>query len=356
MLELDGSYGEGGGQIVRTALFLSTVLKVPVKIRNVRVKRDRPGLKRQHLHIVRLLKRLASAEAEGDSLGSTELTYVPGKLKPGGYRVDFGSAGSISLFLQTILPVSLFVPGKVEVEIVGGTEVPMSPTIDWVRFVYLPHISGVARFVRVEVVRRGYYPAGGGVVRLTAEGGPSEELGDLKSVREFLKERLKLFKNRRGEIKRLHLLSVAEERLRERKVVERQVKGAIEFLREKGFPEPEVYRQYVKSFSIGTSVTLWLEDTKGNIIGADDLGKKGKPAEVVGSECARKLWEDWGSGATVDRHLADHLVPWIGLAGGYIRVPLFTGHLETNLWVCERFLGDRIFKIVREEKVVNAVV
>ncbi len=356
MLEIDGSHGEGGGQVVRTCLFLSTVLKIPARIKNVRVKRERPGLRRQHLHIIRLLKKLASAEVEGDTLGSTELTYVPGELRPGSYSVDFGSAGSISLFLQAVLPVSLFVPGKVEIEIVGGTEVPMSPTVDWVRFVYLPHISGVARFVRIEVVRRGYRPAGGGLVRLTAEGGPSEELKDLKSVREFLKGRLSLFKRRRGEIKRLHLLSVAEERLRERRVVERQVKGALDLLREKGLPEPEVYRQYVKSFSIGTSVTMWLEDTEGNIMGADSLGEKGKPAETVGGECAQKLWEDWSSGATVDRHLADHLVPWLGLAGGSVRVPLFTGHLETNIWVCERFLGDGTFRVVREEGIVEAVV
>ncbi|WP_457600371.1 RNA 3'-terminal phosphate cyclase [Hydrogenivirga sp.] len=356
MLEIDGSYGEGGGQIVRTALFLSTLLKVPVKVRNVRVKRDKPGLKRQHLHIVRLLKKLASAKTEGDTLGSLELTYVPGELKPGAYRVNFGSAGSISLFLQTVLPVSLFVPGRVEIEVVGGTEVPMSPTIDWVRFVYLPCISGVARSVRLEVLRRGYYPAGGGVVKLTAEGGPSGELGNLKSLRGFLKDRLSLFKVGQGEVKKLHLLSVAEERLRERRVVERQVEGAVEFLKDRDLPEPEVYRQYVGSSSIGTSVTLWLEDAEGNVMGSDNIGKKGKPAEVVGRECAHKLWEDWSSGATVDRHLADHLIPWIGLGGGKIRVPLFTGHLETNLWVCERFLGKGVFRISREEKVVEAVV
>jgi len=356
MLELDGSYGEGGGQIIRTALFLSTVLGIPFRIKNVRAKRKRPGLKRQHLHIIRLLKSLASAEVEGDHLGSTELVYVPGKLRPGSYSVDFGSAGSISLFLQTILPVSLFVPGKVEIEIVGGTEVPMSPTIDWVRFVYLPQVEKVARFVKLEVLRRGYYPAGGGAVRLTAEGGPSKELKDLKSVREFLKGRLHLFKEKRGEVKRLHLLSVAEERLRERKVVERQVKGAVELLEEIGLPQPEVYRQYVKSSSIGTSVTLWLEDTEGNIMGADNLGKKGKLAEIVGRECAIKLWEDWSSGATVDRHLADHLVPWIGLGGGVIKVPFFTGHLETNVWVCEKFLGEGTFRIRREKGILEAVV
>ena len=355
MLEIDGSYGEGGGQIVRTALFLSTILKIPIRIRNIRVKRDKPGLKRQHLHIVRLLKEIASAKVEGDELGSLELTYVPGKLKGGSYKVDFKSAGSISLFLQTILPVSLFVPGEIKIEVIGGTEVPMSPTIDWVRFVYLPLIRRVASSVRLEVIRRGYYPAGGGKVKLTAVGELMEEPKDLKEVRGFLKNRLDVFKTERGEIKRLHLLSIAHEALRERKVVERQVKGVLEILEEKGYPRPETYRQYVSAHSIGTSVTLWLEDSKGNVLGADSLGKKGKPAEEVGRECALKLVEDWESGATVDRHLADHLLPWMALVGGRIKFPVLTGHLETNLWVCNLFVGGAL-KLLKEEREVLSVV
>lgn len=355
MLEIDGSYGEGGGQIVRTALFLSTILNIPIQIRNIRVKREKPGLKRQHLHIVRLLKELASARVEGDELGSLELTYIPGKLRSGSYEVDFGSAGSISLFLQTILPVSLFVPGKVEIEVVGGTEVPMSPTIDWVRFVYLPVIRGVAASVRLEVLRRGYYPAGGGRVKLSVEGDLKEGPKDLKEVREFLKGRLNLFKVKQGEIKKMHLISVAHEALRERKVVERQVKGVLEVLEEKGYPIPETYRQYVSAYSIGTSVTLWLEDSEGNVLGADNLGKKGKPAEEVGRECGLKLLEDWESGATVDRHLADHLVPWIALAGGRIRFPALTGHLETNLWVCNLFTGNAL-ELLEEEREILSVV
>ncbi len=356
MLEIDGSYGEGGGQVLRTALFLSSVLRIPFRMVNVRVKRKKPGLKKQHLHIIRLLTELCSAEVEGSYLGSTEIVYVPGELRPGSYSVDFGSAGSVSLFLQTVLPISLFVPGKVEVEIRGGTEVPMSPTIDWVRFVYLPHLRGVSDRIRLDVLQRGYYPTGGGLVKFTAEGGPSKALEGLKEVREFLKGRLELFKRRQGEVKRVHVLSVAEERLRERRVVERQVEGVREFLLSVDFPPPETYRQYVKSLSVGTSVTVWLEDTRGNLLGADSLGKKGKPAEEVGREAGQKLWEDWRSGATVDRHLADHLVPLMALAGGEIRVPFFTAHLETNVWVCERFVGEGTFYTSREEGILGAVV
>ncbi len=353
MLEIDGSYGEGGGQIVRTALFLSTILSVPVRIGNVRAKRDKPGLKRQHLYIVKVLKELADARVEGDHLGSMELTYIPGKPKPGSYRVDPKTAASVSLFFQTLLPVSLFVGGEVEVEVGGGTEVPKSPTVDWLRFVYLPNISPVAELVKLDVLRRGYYPAGGGKVRLWVKGSFTGAY-EIKSVRQFLRGRLELRRVGQGKIRRLHILSVAHESLRERKVVERQIIGALELLKKEGLPEPEVYRQYVSSPSIGTSVTLWLEDDRGNIMGADSLGRKGKPAEEVGRECALKLLEDWKSGATVDRHLADHLVPWLGLAGGEITVPRFTGHLETNLWVCERFLGDGLFEISRREGRIRA--
>ncbi len=349
-LDIDGSYGEGGGQIVRTALFLSTVLGVPVRIRKIRLGRRKPGLKRQHLHIVRFLKRMCEAKVEGDRVGSLELSYTPGRPRAGRYAVSFGTPASISLFLQTVLPVMLLTPGSTEMEVTGGTEVPMSPTIDWLRFVYLPLVRPLRETVRLDVLKRGYLPAGGGRVKLTVSG----DL-DPKNLKAAVRERLSPFREKQGRVQRVHLLSVAHELLRERRVVERQVQGALEFLQGKLFPV-QIYRQYVEADSIGTSVTLWVEDSEGNILGADSLGRKGKPAEEVGREGALKLWEDWITGATVDRHLADHLIPWLALTGGCIRVPRFTGHLETNLWVCERFLGVGSFRVLREERVVCAVV
>ncbi len=356
MIEIDGSYGEGGGQILRTTLFLSCILKVPVRIRNIRSRRERPGLRHQHLWVVKALKDICSAKVEGAKLGSQEVTFVPGRLKGGSYEVDFGTAGSISLFLQAVLPVTLFVPGEVEVSITGGTEVPGGPTIDWFRFVYLTYLLSIPDFVRVELLQRGYMPAGGGKVVLKVRSGLKEDLRSLKEIREFLKERRGPFKGLEGEVKRAHLLSVAHSSLRDRKVVERQVLGSLEVWKGTGLPEPEVYRQYVSALSVGTSVTMWVEDEEGNVMGADSLGRKGKPAEKVGGECAEKLLEDIKSGASVDRHLADHLVPWIGLVGGRIKVPEFTGHLLTNLWVTERFLGEGTFTVRREENLVEAVV
>lgn len=352
VLEIDGSYGEGGGQIVRTALFLSTLLGIPVRVYNIRKKREKPGLKVQHLSIVNLLKRFAKAKVEGDKLGSTELFYKPQKLKGGTYEVNFDTAGSITLFFQTILPLTLFTPGETVIKVIGGTDVPKSPTIDWLRFVFLPYISSVPEFIKLEVIKRGFYPAGGGVVQLTVRTNLKEQPGDLDSVRTYLRGKLNLYRTRRGEIKKIHIFSVAHEELRQRKVAERQARGALKALEELGYPPAETYRQYANANSIGTSITLWIEDTQGNIIGADNLGKKGVLAEVIGAQAVQKLHEDWSSGATVDRHLADHLIPLMALAGGEIKVPTFTEHLKTNVWVCEQFLG-KVFEIDQDRKIVK---
>ncbi len=354
-LEIDGSYGEGGGQIVRTALFLSTLLKIPVRIYNIRSKRDKPGLKRQHLFIIRLLKRLAKAKVKGDSLGSSEIEFTPKKLRPGFYEINFETAGSIPLFLQTILPLSVFIPGETVIRVIGGTDVPKSPTIDWVKFVFMPHIEKIPEFIRLEVQKRGFYPAGGGVVQLTVKTRLSEELKSSEEIRDYVKGKINLFKKDFGDIKRLHIFSVAHEELRQRKVSERQVKGAMEALERLGYPEPQIYRQYANTFSIGTSITVWVEDTNGNIMGADNLGQKGKLAEIVGEEAVMKLHEDISAGANVDRHLADHLIPLLALFGGEIKVPVFTEHLLTNIWVCEQFLG-KIFEVDKEKKVVRVKV
>lgn len=356
MLEIDGSYGEGGGQILRTALALSCILGIPVKVRNVRTLRERPGLRRQHLWVVRTLKDMCSAKVKGAKIGSQEVTFIPGELRGGVYEVNLGSAGSIPLFLQAVLPVALLTPGEVEITVVGGTEVPGGPTVDWLRFVFIPHLRKFPELLRVEVQQRGYTPDGGGRVRVLVRSGLKDRLRDPKEIGRFLKEKGLSFKDRRGNVKKVHLISVAHELLRERKVVERQVKGALDLWTKTGLPHPETYRQYVKAPSIGTSVTMWIEDDLGNVMGADSLGKKGKPAEVVGEECAGKLYEDWSSGANVDRHLADHLIPWMAFTGGRLKVPQLTGHLLTNIWVCERFLGEGIFKIREEERIVEAVV
>ena len=318
----------------------------PFRLFNLRANRERPGLRRQHLHALNTVAQLTSSKVEGAKLGSLEVRFYPGRqVKGGSYFIDFQSAGSITLFLQAVLPVCILVNGEITLEVIGGTEVPASPTIDWFRFLYGGFLKRFTDLIKIDVLQRGYYPAGGGRVTVRVRNSYDGILGDLRGIVQFLKSKGSVDLTRRGSLKRIHALSVAHEKLRERKVAQRQVSGALEVLKELNV-EVSSYRQYVRSPSIGTSITLWVEDGEGRtFVGADALGEKGKPAEEVGAEAALKILEDWRSGSCVDRHMADHLVPWVALAGGQYTFPLLTDHLKTAVWVAEIFLGKGVLKL-----------
>jgi RNA 3'-phosphate cyclase len=352
---IDGSIGEGGGQILRTALFMSALLTVPVEIKNIRIKREPKGLKKQHLGVIKALKYITNAYVEGDYEGSTSLIFEPKSLKSGAFRINLETAASISLFFQTVLPLSFFVPKRFLIAVKGGTDVENAPTVDWVQNVFLPILEPLAERVSFRVIRRGFYPAGGGFVSLQVESKLQYPLYGLEEIRAFAGKFLKIEKTSQGRIEKIRGISVAHKYLQERKVAERQRLGAVEFIKEKWGRRVSVNNFYVDADSIGTSITLWLTDDKGNILGSDSKGKKGKLAEIVGQEAAQKLVEDWESGATVDRHLADHLIPLMALVGGTIKVPQFTPHLLTNIEVVKHFVGD-IFDIEQSEGLVTAKV
>ena len=352
---IDGSIGEGGGQIVRTALLMSSLLGVAVEIKNIRAKREPKGLKKQHLGVVKALKYITEANVEGAYEGSTHLIFEPKTLKSGAYRINLETAASISLFFQAVLPLAFFIPRRFLIAVKGGTDVEKAPTIDWVENVFLPYLRPLAENVSFRIIRRGFHPAGGGIVSLQVESRLKYKLFGLEEIRSFAGKYLNLNRLERGNIEKIRGISVAHKYLQERKVAERQRLAAVEYIKERWNRKPSVMNFYVDADSIGTSITLWLNDDKGNILGADSLGKKGKPAEDVGREAAEKLVEDWESGATVDRHLADHLIPLMAIVGGAIRVPEFTEHLLTNIEVVKHFVGD-IFEIDETERVVVAKV
>lgn len=331
VVRLDGSHGEGGGQILRTALFLSTLLDRPFRIDRIRATRPEPGLKAQHAGILRILQETTGARCEGASVGSPTLTFDPGPPRPGAYAYDVGTAGSVPLILQTMLPVALLSPERFRLRLTGGTDVAWGPTIDWVTHVIVPLLRPLADSVEVRVERRGFYPRGGGLVELAVSGG-----GGLPAR---VGERLAQDRTRPGRVVSLGGASVAHASLAGARVAERQAEAAAATLREPGWPGADIARQYVDSASNGTSLTLWTVDEHGNRMGSDGLGAPGRPAEHVGADVARRLIEDARAGATVDRHLADHLVPWVALGMGPVRVPRVTDHLTTNLTVCRAFLG-----------------
>jgi RNA 3'-phosphate cyclase len=338
MKVLDGSTGEGGGQILRTALFLSTLLDEPVRVERIRLGRPKPGLKPQHEGILRMLSEICGSSAVGASVGSTTIEFTPGRPRAGTYRFDVGTAGCLALFLQTMLPVAILSSGRLELEMIGGTDVRGGPTIEWLRNVYVPRVAPLCRSLELKLEHHGFEPAGGGLVRLTVDPEPKARRSD--TLRELVRDRLGQDHLKRHPLRAFEGVSVAHAMLREPKVAERQTGGAAEAFAERNLPAPKTENRYVVAPSPGTSVTLWVDDTSGLRLGSDSLGRRGLPAEDVGRRAATQLLEDWDSGATADRHLADHLVPWIALGMGAVRVPQITGHLETNVWTCQQFLGS----------------
>src|SRR3989441_10085894 len=168
MIEIDGCIGEGGGQVLRTSLALAAVLRREVRIFNIRAGRAESGLRAQHLTSVKAVAQMCGATPKGVQIGSTEFIFSPGAIKAGSFRFDVGTAGSVTLVLQTLMPLLPFSPGTVELEITGGTDVRWSPPIDYLRLVTLPLLERMNVHGAIHVSRRGHYPKGGGIVRFTA--------------------------------------------------------------------------------------------------------------------------------------------------------------------------------------------
>ncbi|WP_456484181.1 RNA 3'-terminal phosphate cyclase [Methanopyrus kandleri] len=328
LIEIDGSYGEGGGQILRTAVGMSALTSEPVRIYNIRANRPRPGLSYQHLHAVKVVAEICDAECEGLEVGSTEIVFEPGKAKGGEYEVDIGTAGSVTLLLQAVKLAAIAADGPVEMEVRGGTDVKWSPPVDYEINVNAHYLDRLGYRYELEVLRRGHYPRGGGIVRARME--PPKRLKPLEAVK-F------------GELESVRGISHCV-RLPPH-VAERQAKAASEIIeRELGIrPEIEI-ETYPKGrdphLGPGSGIVLWAEDDQGNRIGADALGEKGKPAEVVGREAAEQLVQRLRTGMALDEHMGDQILPFLAIADGesVFGVTGVDPHLPTNAWVVEKFL------------------
>ncbi len=343
MIEIDGAYGEGGGQIVRTALFLSILTQKPFCIYNIRRGRPKPGLKPQHLNIVKALLDLTDSKAEGARLGSLTLKFWPGAIRGGNKRIDIGTAGSIMLFLQTLLPVSLFARNDVFLTIRGGTDVSGSMTADYFANVVIPYIKRFAQRIEFRVLKRGYYPKGGGEVTLRVIPRFRNVAGRPDFLDILRKQHPPLNLTDRGKLIKFEIFSRAWDQLKQRGVAERQLQAAKKVIVGKYRVPVREEVSYYPTLSPGTSIAIVAHFEKA-ILGADGLGKKGVPAEKVGEDAALALMKEIESGACVDVHLCDNLVPYIALFGGQLRTSEISSHTKTNIWISEKFLPVR-FKI-----------
>jgi RNA 3'-terminal phosphate cyclase (GTP) len=330
MIELDGTFGEGGGQIMRTALALSMITQQPFHVSNIRAGRDKPGLKMQHLNCITALQKISESKAEGAELGSTEIKFFPAPLKGKSLSVDIETAGSITLFLQAVL-LPLAVSRQMKIEVIGGTDVAWSMPVDYFANVLVPQLRRWAD-IDVKVEKRGYYPAGNGKVVVRVK--PKEEKKGIEVVEQH---------------NLIHIkgISHASKDLEGVRVAERQANSAKQQLAKYNCPV-NIRAEYSDALSTGSGITLWAVFSRKKddidvlnpiIIGADELGEKGKPAEEIGKGAAQKLIDAIESKAPVDSHLADNLIPWMGLfAPSAVKAQTITKHTLTNIYVVEKFL------------------
>jgi RNA 3'-terminal phosphate cyclase (ATP) len=318
MIEIDGSFGEGGGQIVRTAVALSAVTGDPVRITRIREGRSKPGLSPQHVTAILALAKVTNAETEGAKPRSQEITFRPGEVRGGRYEIDIGTAGSITLLMQCLLPALVCADSPTTLTVRGGTDVKWSPTIDYLSHVALPAFAEFGVQCQLSCERRGYYPRGGGVATLEAVP------GNLKRADLLAFEPEPVVKGAS------HSSNLPEH------VAKRQSEAAIEVLEASGF-DAKIGCETNAFPSTGSGITLWSGRK-----GASALGERGLPAEKVGAFAAEDLVAELRSKAAVDRYLADQLVPYLALAGGSYTAPEISKHASTNIWTATRFLDVEI--------------
>jgi len=336
MLKIDGSIGFG--QVFRTSIALSSLTLTPVKIFNIRVRRPKPGLRPQHLRSLQVAAEFVAADIKGAKIGSKEVTFVPKRYNIPEYKkIDIGTAGSVVLLLQSILPLLAFSDHIVKLEIIGGTDVRGASTTIWFSHVFGYYMKKMGINFYGITLRHGFYPKGGGKFFLRIFN-PNSYLKNLILVE-------------RGKVDGMNLWSVASKHLQKAKVAERQIKGFIKNWKE-DIPRNSYFR-YDNSLSPGSSLNahVFFENC---VIGMDRLGEKGKRAEEVGEECASELKKVLNSGACLDGFMADQILPFIALAKGTseVKVENFTEHVTSNIYVIEKFL-DVKFEIDKENKILR---
>jgi len=318
MLTIDGSQGEGGGQILRSALALSLITGTPFRIENIRAGRAKPGLLRQHLTAVRAAAEISGSEVSGDELGSCELALRPGAVRAGAYHFTVGTAGSACLVLQTVLPALLGAAEPSSLLLEGGTHNPSAPTWDYLARVFFPLLAKMGASLRTDLDRHGFYPAGGGKFRVEI---PSAcRLAPLELVA-------------RGAVRARSARALVAHLSPE--IGERELR----VLRSKltGFEDASVV-EAAKSPGPGNALSVELDYEQVTEI-FTGFGERSVRAESVAQKLADEVRRYLVSDAPVGPHLADQLVLPLALAGGGVfRTLPLTRHTVTNIDIVQRFL------------------
>ena len=335
MFEIDGSQKSGSGTILRDIACYCALTGEEVRLVNIRAGRDKPGLRAQHLKVLQAVAQVCHGQLEGEAVGSKEVSFRPGKGIAGGeFEWDIGTAGSATLLGSALLPLALFAGGPSVYRIRGGLFQDYAPSAFHFREVLLPVLQEMGVQAKLEIIKPGYVPQGGGeiLIKVTPLNG---SLGAMERLAQ-------------GKVTGVGGTALSSF-LKGRKVSGRMAAACERVLREKGYTphigvlydsrEDPVYQQ--AAVQPGAALAVWAATDTGCLLGADMAGAPRRTAERIGKQTARNLIKDLESGATVDRHLADQLIPYAALAEGWSSylIPFMTEHIESRFWLARDIFG-----------------
>ena len=330
MILIDGSYLEGGGQVIRSAMAMSVVTGKACKVVNIRKNRKNPGLKTQHLYAINALKEISNAKVKGLNLGSTELVFKPTKITHKDISIKIPTAGSITLVLQALLLPLLYSNKTIMVSFDGGaTDTVWSPSFEYFRRVILENLKLFGIKIKCSLIRRGFYPKGGAKVGLIVHPWKNKRTIDFLDM---------------GSLKSIDVCSIASSNLKRKNVAERQLFAVRNELK----LNIREHIEYVNSLCPGSVITI-VGNYENGFVGSDAFGRLNISADEVGKKAVKKFLKNMGA---IDEHMADNLIPFLALVGGKIKVSRITNHTKTNIWVVEKFI-KRKFNIEDNLKIIS---
>jgi RNA 3'-terminal phosphate cyclase (ATP) len=330
VLEIDGSRYSGSGTIVRQAIAFAALAGNAVRIVNVRARRPKPGLRRQHVQVVESIRQLVSGTSEGVTQGSREIVFRPGKpAREQHFTWDIGSAGSTTALAVAVLPVLAFGPSPVSVEVTGGIFQDFAPSFYHLEHVLLPLLQRMGIEVTMRMERPGYVPTGGGILHL-----------QVTPLRKVLQP---LVLDNPGSVERVWGIAISS-RLKDQLVSDRMANAAKGVLASAGYKAEFRVLYDDAALQPGAGLAAFVDLSGGSRLGSDRAGAPGRRSEAIGKYVARQLLEDMRTGATLDCHAGDQIIPFVALASGKsrFRIPHVTEHIESSAWLSREFLGAEV--------------
>ncbi|MBI5681191.1 MAG: RNA 3'-terminal phosphate cyclase [Methanobacterium sp.] len=328
MIEIDGSDGEGGGSIVRIATALSALSQETINIKNIRSNRPKTGLMPQHLNAVKVVAQLSHASCDKLEIGSNEIFFKPESIKGGNFEIDIKTAGSIALVLQAFMIPAFFAKSRVNITICGGTDVRWSPSINYLQNITLPILKTMGYVAEIDIIRRGHYPRGGGIVKV--------EIAPVKKLKPIISTELEVDRIRGIS----HSVKIPEH------VAVRQAESAEKVLKANGFDAEIEIEHSNNALGAGSGIVLWSEGK--SRVGGSSIGERGLKAENVGKNAAKEILYHISKGAAVDKYMGDQLIPYMAIKGNSkIKTAELTLHTLTNIHVAEKIM-DKKFSVIGE--------